>query len=81
MEADFIVVGAGSAGCALAARLSEDARLLVLVVEHGGSDAGPFIAMPAALSYPMNMARYDWGFRTEPEPHLGGARSPVRAEK
>ena len=74
MEADFIVVGAGSAGCALAARLSEDARFRVLVVEHGGSDAGPFIAMPAALSYPMNMARYDWGFRTEPEPHLGGRR-------
>ncbi len=72
MEADFIVVGAGSAGCALAARLSEDGRNRVLVIEHGGSDAGPFIRMPAALSYPMNMARYDWGYRTEPEPHLGG---------
>jgi choline dehydrogenase len=44
----------------------------VIVVEHGGSDWGPFIQMPAALSYPMNMPRYDWGFRTEPEPHLGG---------
>jgi hypothetical protein len=43
-------------------------------VEHGGSDAGPFIQMPGALSYPMNMALYDWGFRTEPEPHLGGPR-------
>jgi choline dehydrogenase len=44
----------------------------VLVIEYGGTDWGPFIQMPAALSYPMNMPRYDWGFRTEPEPHLGG---------
>ena len=70
---DYIIVGAGSAGCALAYRLSE-AGARGLVVEHGGSDAGPFIQMPAALSYPMNMARYDWGYRTEPEPHLGGRR-------
>jgi choline dehydrogenase len=72
-QADYIVVGAGSAGCALAARLGEAGRR-VLVVEHGGADWGPFIAMPAALSYPMNMRRYDWGFSTEPEPHLGGRR-------
>jgi len=70
MEADYIIVGAGSAGCALAYRLGE-AGASVLVVEAGGSDAGPFIQMPAALSYPMNMALYDWGLRTEPEPHLG----------
>lgn len=44
----------------------------VTVIEHGGTDAGPFIQMPGALSYPMNMPIYDWGFRTEPEPHLGG---------
>ena len=44
----------------------------VVVIEAGGSDAGPFIQMPAALSYPMNMKMYDWGFRTEPEPHLAG---------
>jgi choline dehydrogenase len=47
------------------------AGLNVTVIEHGGTDAGPFIQMPAALSYPMNMARYDWGLHTEPEPHLG----------
>lgn len=70
MQADFIVIGAGSAGCALAARLSEDGRNTVLVIEHGGTDAGPLIKMPAALSYPMNMRHYDWGYRTEPEPHL-----------
>ena len=73
MEADFVIVGAGSAGCALAYRLSE-AGASVIVIEHGGTDAGPLIQMPAALSYPMNMARYDWGFRTEPEPHLNGRR-------
>lgn len=73
MEADYVIVGAGSAGCAMAYRLSE-AGSSVLVVEHGGSDAGPFIQMPGALSYPMNMKRYDWGYQSEPEPHLGGRR-------
>ena len=74
MSADYVIVGAGSAGCALAYRLSEDKRNTVTVIEHGGSDFGPFIQMPGALSYPMNMARYDWGYMTEPEPHLGGRR-------
>ncbi len=73
MEADYVVVGAGSAGCAMAYRLAEAGRS-VLVVEHGGSDWGPFIQMPGALSFPMNMARYDWGYQTEPEPHLDGRR-------
>ncbi len=71
MEADYVIVGAGSAGCAMAYRLAEAGKR-VLVIEHGGTDMGPFIQMPAALSYPMNMPLYDWGFRTEPEPHLGG---------
>lgn len=70
-EAEYIIVGAGSAGCAIAYRLAEAGKS-VIVVEYGGTDAGPFIQMPGALSYPMNMARYDWGYRTEPEPHLGG---------
>jgi choline dehydrogenase len=73
MEADYVIVGAGSAGSALAYRLAEAGKS-VLVIEHGGTDAGPFIQMPGALSYPMNMRRYDWGYRTEPEPHLGGRR-------
>jgi choline dehydrogenase len=71
-EADFVIVGAGSAGCALAYRLSEDGKHTVIVIEHGGSDVGPLIQMPSALSIPMNMSHYDWGFRSEPEPHLGG---------
>ncbi|MEM6744125.1 MAG: GMC family oxidoreductase N-terminal domain-containing protein, partial [Pseudomonadota bacterium] len=74
MQPDFIIVGAGSAGCALAHRLSEHGKNHVLVIEHGGADAGPFIRMPGALSYPMNMRRYDWGFSTEPEPHLNNRR-------
>jgi len=73
MHADYVIVGAGSAGCALAFRLAEAGRR-VIVIEHGGSDAGPFIQMPGALSFPMNMSLYDWGLRTEPEPHLGGRR-------
>ena len=71
MEADYVIVGAGSAGCAMAYRLSE-AGHSVIVIEFGGSDAGPLIQMPGALSYPMNMPRYDWGYWSEPEPHLGG---------
>ena len=74
MDADFIIVGAGSAGCAMAYRLTEDGANKVLVIEFGGTDMGPLIQMPAALSYPMNMKTYDWGFRSEPEPYLGGRR-------
>jgi choline dehydrogenase len=69
--ADYVIVGAGSAGCALAYRLAEAGKS-VIIIEHGGTDAGPFIQMPGALSYPLNMAMYDWGLKTEPEPHLGG---------
>ncbi|MFZ1680286.1 MAG: choline dehydrogenase [Rhizobiaceae bacterium] len=73
-SADFVIVGSGSAGAALASRLSEDGRHSVIVIEVGTSDFGPLIQMPSALSYPMNMSLYDWGFRTEPEPHLNGRR-------
>jgi len=73
MQSDYIVVGAGSAGCAIASRLAEAGKS-VTVIETGATDAGPFIQMPGALSYPMNMPWYDWGYQTEPEPHLGGRR-------
>ncbi len=73
MAADYVIVGSGSAGSAMAYRLGE-AGMKVIVIEEGGSDAGPFINMPGALSYPMNMPRYDWGFASEPEPGLGGRR-------
>ena len=71
---DYIIVGAGSAGCVLADRLTEDGRSSVLVLEYGGSDRSLFIQMPAALSIPMNSKTYNWGYRSEPEPHLGGRR-------
>ncbi len=71
---DFIIVGAGSSGSVIANRLTEDGRHKVLLLEYGGSDVGPFIQMPSALSYPMNMSTYDWGFTSEPEAGLNGRR-------
>ncbi|MER9844413.1 choline dehydrogenase [Mesorhizobium australicum] len=72
LEADFIIIGSGSAGSAMAYRLSEDGKHSVIVIEFGGTDIGPLIQMPSALSIPLNMSLYDWGFASEPEPHLGG---------
>jgi choline dehydrogenase len=69
---DFVVVGSGSAGSVLANRLTGDGCHSVLVLEQGGSDRSVFIQMPSALAIPMNSPRYDWGYRTEPEPGLGG---------
>ena len=71
---DYVIVGAGSAGCVLADRLTADGRHRVLVLEYGGSDRSVFIQMPSALSIPMNTSRYNWGYETEPEPHLDGRR-------
>jgi choline dehydrogenase len=73
-QADFVIVGSGSAGSALAYRLSEDGRHTVIVIEAGGSDFGPFIQMPGALAWPMSMKRYNWGYLSEPEPNLNNRR-------
>lgn len=72
LEADFVIIGSGSAGSAMAYRLSENGKHSVIVIEFGGTDIGPLIQMPSALSIPLNMSLYDWGFASEPEPHLGG---------
>jgi len=71
---DYVIVGAGSAGCVLADRLTEDGRDQVLLLEYGGSDRSVWIQMPSALSIPMNMPKYDWGYYTESEPQLNGRR-------
>ncbi|MBV7520557.1 choline dehydrogenase [Ensifer sp. ENS12] len=71
---DYIVIGAGSAGCVLANRLSEDPAVKVLVLEYGGSDKSIFIQMPTALSIPMNGTKYNWKYMTLPEPGLDGRR-------
>jgi choline dehydrogenase len=71
---DYLIVGAGSAGCVLADRLTEDGRDQVLLLEYGGSDRSVWIQMPSALSIPMNMPKYDWGYYTESEPQLDGRR-------
>jgi choline dehydrogenase len=69
---DYVIIGAGSAGSVLARRLSEDAGVSVLVLEAGGSDLSVIVAMPAALTMPMNTKRFNWGMVTEPEPGLNG---------
>ena len=73
---DYVIVGAGSAGCVLADRLSRNPEVSVLVLEHGGN--APWwdwrVHMPAGLSEPMNGTTYNWDYRTEPEPALAGRR-------
>ncbi|HEV8076955.1 MAG TPA: choline dehydrogenase [Marinobacter sp.] len=71
---DYIIVGAGSAGCVLANRLTEGGHHRVLLLETGGSDKSIFIQMPTALSIPMNTKKYAWQFETEPEPYLDNRR-------
>ena len=82
MQADYIIVGAGSAGCALAYRLSEDGKHTVLVLEYGGTDFGPLIQMPAAFSYPDEHARATTGASAPSRSRISAAGgSPRRAAR
>ncbi|EQD28957.1 oxidoreductase, GMC family protein, partial [mine drainage metagenome] len=74
MNYDHIIVGAGSAGCVLANRLSADPAQRVLLIEAGARDWHPYIHMPAGLAKLVNLTRYNWNYHTEPEPQLQNRR-------
>ena len=74
MDADYVIVGAGSAGCVLAERLSADGRRRVALLEAGPRDRSFWIHLPIGYGKTMFHPVYNWGFHTEPEPHLNGRR-------
>ena len=76
-ELDFIVVGGGTAGCALAARLSEDPKVTVCLLEAGGSYRHPFVSMPAAVQAAVATRRLNWGLTTTPQAGLAGRKIPA----
>ncbi len=78
-EFDYIIVGAGSAGCVLANRLTEAPEIDVLLLEAGPPDCSIFIHMPSAFAYPLAGDTFNWAYATEPEPHMDGRRIVVPA--
>ncbi|MBB4286511.1 choline dehydrogenase [Roseospira goensis] len=71
---DYIIVGAGSAGCVLANRLTEDPDVSVLLIEAGWRDWSLYIHMPATFAWPLKTKTFNWAYETEPEPHVDGRR-------
>jgi choline dehydrogenase-like flavoprotein len=76
-EFDYVIVGAGSAGCVLANRLTEDGRRTVCLIEAGRTDRSPLIRMPLGLMWLMRGKRFNWAFETSPQEHLDNRRIPV----
>jgi choline dehydrogenase-like flavoprotein len=76
-EYDYVIIGAGTAGCVLAARLTEDAGTTVCVLEAGGPDRHPVIQVPALVGVAISRPQLNWRFSTEPQPHMHGRRIPL----
>lgn len=77
LEFDVVVVGGGTAGCVLAARLAEDSHRRICLLEAGGSGRSPWVDIPGAIVMAQRTPRLNWGFSTEPQPHLNARRIPV----